>query len=136
MTEEEQIRELQALWAQCHADNDAVGWSELFAEDGKFVNPRGGEIVGRDALQAYFKERYIHPTRRTTHVFGIPVIRIDGDTAESATDYLSSSRDGDAGTVAGAIGRMHVRYKRQNGRWYFTEYRIVNHPDKLPRIDR
>jgi ketosteroid isomerase-like protein len=136
MTDEDQIRELQALWGQRHADRDAARWSELWIEGGKFINPRGGEVVGREALQAYFKDRYLSSERRTTHVFGLPVIRIEGDTAVSATDYLSSSRDGDGATVAGAIGRMFVRYVRQGGKWYFSEYRIVNHPDPLPSADR
>ncbi len=135
MTDEEQIRELQALWGQRHADRDAVGWSELWTEDGTFVNPRGEAITGRAVLQEYFTQRYLATERRAIHTFGIPVIRVSGSTAVCATDYVSTSRDGDNAPVVGAIGRMYVHLVKQDGTWLFSEYRIVNHPDPLPSAD-
>jgi uncharacterized protein (TIGR02246 family) len=138
MTDEDQIREMQALWAQRHADKDAGRWADLFAEDGKYMNPRGGVYVGRQAIREYFVDRFLPggvSDRRSTHTFGPPVIRVTGDTAVSATDYTSCSLDPEKGLVVGAIGRMFCHLKKQNGRWYFSEYRIVNHPDPLPSAD-
>jgi uncharacterized protein (TIGR02246 family) len=135
MTDEDQIRELQALWGQRHADRDPVGWSELWTEDGTFINPRGEAIKGRNALQRYFSERYLAGERRAIHTFGIPVIRVTDDTAVSATDYVSTSSQGDGAPVVGAIGRMYVRLVKHDGKWHFSEYRIVNHPNQLPSAD-
>jgi uncharacterized protein (TIGR02246 family) len=136
MTDEDQIRELQALWGQRHADRDPVGWSDLWTEDGTFVNPRGEAITGRKALREYFTQRYLANERRAIHTFGIPVIRVSGTTAVSATDYVSTSRDADGTSVVGAIGRMYIHLVKQDGKWLFAEYRIVNHPDPLPSADR
>jgi uncharacterized protein (TIGR02246 family) len=136
MTNEDEIRELQSRWGQRHAEKDVDGWLALFAEDGKYINPRGGEIVGRAALRDYFTERFIGSERNSTHVFGFPIVRVDGDRAELSTDYISCHRDGDKAGTVGQFGCVINRLVRTGGQWYIAEYRIVNHPDPLPAIDK
>jgi uncharacterized protein (TIGR02246 family) len=136
VTDEEQVRQLLALWGQRHADKDAAGWSQLFAEDGVYVTPRGDRIVGRAAIQQYAEERYGSSRRHFTHLFGAMDIRVDGDAAESTVDYASCQRDPEANAVLGSLGRHYHRLVRQAGRWLYAEYRIVNVPDRLPSLDR
>ncbi len=136
MTDEEQIREMQGLWAQRRSDRDVDAFAALFSEDGKFVNPRGGEYLGRAAIHAYFSERYgARSDWYVTHVFGPVIVRVHGDTAESTADYLAVEREGSEGSwKLGASGRMYARLVRKDGRWLYAEYRIVNPPDRLPVI--
>jgi uncharacterized protein (TIGR02246 family) len=128
MTDEDQIREMQALWGQLHADKNADGWSQLWTEDGKYVNPRREEYIGRAAIRQYLVDRYAShpPDRYIRHVFGLPVIRVTGDTAEMSADYASCQCNGTQPAFSGTIGRHYSRLVRREGRWSFTEYRIVN----------
>ena len=57
MTDEDQLREMQALWAQLNDDKDIEGWTTLYAADGKFVNARGTEFVGHDAIRKNLADR-------------------------------------------------------------------------------
>ncbi len=128
MTDEDQIREMQALWGQHHADKDAEAWSQLWTEDGLYVNPRHQEVVGRAGLAKYLTEFYagLPADRYIRHVFGLPVINVEGDTAEFSADYASCQCNGTQPAFIGAIGRHQSRLVRRNGRWFFSEYRIVN----------
>ena len=136
MTDEEQIREMQAIWAERRSDLDIEGLSDMFCEDGRFINPRGGEFVGRAAIRTYFTERYSARTDwYVTHVFGPVIVRVNGDTAESTADYLACERKGAEGAwKLGASGRMHARLVRRAGGWLYAEYRIVNPPTPLPKL--
>ena len=128
MSDEEQIRAMQALWGQRHADRDAEGWSQLFTENGTYINPRRQSFVGRAAIRAYLEERYAgHAAdRHIRHVFGEPLISIQADIAEMSADYASIQCNGAEPAFIGAMGRHSSRLIRQDGRWLFEEYRIVN----------
>lgn len=128
MSDEEQIRTMQALWGQLHADRDAVGWSQLFTDNGTYINPLRQEFVGRAAIRAYLEERYAGhgADRHIRHVFGEPLITIRGDTAELSADYASIQCNGAEPAFIGAMGRHWSRLVRQDGHWLFEEYRIVN----------
>ncbi len=45
MTDEDQIRELQARWAECDADQDADGLTRLFVEESLV---RGAALASQD----------------------------------------------------------------------------------------
>ena len=137
MTDEEQIREMQALWGQRDSERDFDGWSQLYTEDGKYINPRGQEFVGRAALKQNIADRYASRPegQRTVHVFGPPIVRVHGDVAESATDYVVLLRENNT-TTPGATGRHYARLVRRGSGWLFTEYRIINVPDDLPPAPR
>ncbi len=121
MDDRDEITELQALWAERDADADAVGWSELFASDGRYISARG-EFVGRDAIRRSIEERTARnpPDRRTMHIFGPPVIRIAGDTADSVFAYVAYGRVGDGPWEIMTVGRFHNQLVRQDGRWLFV----------------
>ena len=121
-SDEEKIRQMQALWSEKDADKDAVGLSELYAENGKYVSRRG-ELVGRDAIRQDLENRTANSpaNRRTMHLFGPPVISIDGDSAESVSAYVAYGRLGDDPWAVMTIGRFHCKLARQGDQWLFTE---------------
>jgi uncharacterized protein (TIGR02246 family) len=127
-TDEQQVREMLARWGQLHADKDADRWSQLWTEDGTYVNPRRDVFAGRAAIRQYLVDRYtVHPPDRyIRHIFSVPIVRVDGDTAEISADYASLQCDGNKPAFIGAIGRHHATLIRRDGGWLFTEYRIVN----------
>lgn len=127
-SDEQQVREMLALWGQRHADKDADGWSQLWTEDGAYVNPRRDVFAGRAAIRQYLVDRYTAhpPDRYIRHIFSVPIVRLDGDRAEVSADYASLQCDGSKPAFIGAIGRHHASLIRRDGGWLFTEYRIVN----------
>ncbi len=128
----EQIREMYALWAERDHNKDATGWSQLFTEDAKYINPRGFEFVGRVAIEKNLHDRNTarSPEWQVVHVFGPVVVTLHGDTAEAYAEYVACARHHiDNPWTIGAVGRHHSRLVRRDGKWLFTEYRIVNPPD-------
>jgi 3-phenylpropionate/cinnamic acid dioxygenase small subunit len=95
VNDEEQIRQLLAVYAQRTDDGDVVGKSALFAEDARYF-PTTGEFVGRGAILDELARRQAirPPDRHSKHVCGNSVITIDGDTAEASTDYVVYQRSG------------------------------------------
>jgi hypothetical protein len=122
MKDEELIRQMMAFWSEKDADKDAVGLSELYTENGKYVSRRG-ELVGRAAIREDLEHRtaIAPPNRHTMHLFGPAVIKIDGDQAESVSAYAAYGRIGDDPWAIMTIGRFHCRLERQAGRWLFSE---------------
>jgi uncharacterized protein (TIGR02246 family) len=145
MSDEDQIRERQALWAQYEADNNADAWSELFTEDARYIRPNGLETVGRQAIRdSMISRRGGRPaTRHTAHVLGPAVIRVHGDTAESATDFVAYGRDSiETSWEIIAVGRLNNRLVKRDGEWYFSEMSNRGYflgsppPDRLPTLSR
>jgi ketosteroid isomerase-like protein len=128
MTDEDQLREMQALWGQYHADKNMDAWGNLFTEDALFVNPRRVEVIGRATITKYMTDINANhpPDRYIRHVFSVPVIKVTGDSAEMSADYASCQCIGAQPAFIGAIGRHISRLVRRDGRWLFSEYRIVN----------
>ena len=121
MSDRDEICELQALWAERDSDADAVGWSELFTEGGRYISGRG-EFVGRAAIRQSIEERTARnpPNRRTMHIFGPPVIKVENDSAEAVFAYVAYGRVGDGPWEVMTIGRFHNQLLRQEGRWLFV----------------
>src|SRR5579864_2068613 len=96
MTDEDQIRQMQALWAERDADKDAEGWSQLFTHDGRAISGRG-ESVGRAAIKKNLEDRTAlnPPDRRTMHIFRPSVITVDGRAAEARCAYVAYGRIGE-----------------------------------------
>jgi hypothetical protein len=119
-----QIQELLALWAQYESDKDTTAWSELFAENARYIRPNGVAAEGRAAIKQLREERNARrpATQHTAHICGPSVIRVTGDTAESATDYIAYARPtADVPWNIVALGRLHTHLVRQSGRWYLQE---------------
>jgi 3-phenylpropionate/cinnamic acid dioxygenase small subunit len=127
MTDEEQLRQLLALYVQRTDDNDAAGKSALFAEDARYF-PTTGEFVGRAAIHNELTRRQLaRPTdRRTKHLCGNSVIAVRGDTAEAATDYVVYQRSGDGPWAILVVGRYLDRFVRDGERWLYAENRPVS----------
>ncbi len=123
MTDEDQIREMHARWAECDADKDAEGLSQLFTEDGKFISGRRVEYAGRAAVRKKLEDRTARSPadRHTMHVFGPAVIKINADQAEARSAYVAYGRAGDGPWEVMTIGRFHTRLAKRNGAWLFTE---------------
>ena len=124
MSDQDQIRRLMALWAQRNDDKDGKGWSELFTEDGTFINARRIEHRGRAAIRKNLEDRTAaNPTdRHTTHMLSESVIDIDGDQARAECDYTCWVRVGDAPYHILTIGRCIGHFVRENGGWLFREF--------------
>ena len=135
MTDEDQIRELQARWAECDADQDADGLTRLFVEDGKFISGRRVEYVGRAAIHKNMQDRIARNpgNRHTIHIFGPAVIVVSSGHAESRSAYVAYGRDGDGPWEVMTAGRFHTRLVRTDGGWLFSEIdnRIIGTPTGL-----
>jgi uncharacterized protein (TIGR02246 family) len=127
MDDADEIRRMRALWAECDADKNAKGWSELFTEDGKYISRRGVS-TGRAEIQRNLEERTASnpPDRNTMHIFGPGNIRIDGDTAEAEYAYVAYGRVGDKPWEVMSIGRFYDKLVKRNGQWLFTS--VENRP--------
>ena len=98
---------------------------------------------GRAAIRQSREKRNAERSgdRHTAHLCGPSVIRVDGDTAESTTDYVAYSGAGaDKPWTIVAIGRLHGQFVRQSGLWYFSELDNRAYfwgdpaPDRLARL--
>ncbi len=126
MSDEEKIRQLLATYVQKTDDFDARGKSELFAEDGRYY-PTSGEVVGRKAIFDTVAGRVAAQPKdlHTKHLCGNSVIRISGDMAEAATDYVVYRCEGDSPWQIAQIGRYYDRFVRRGDAWFFSENRPV-----------
>jgi len=126
MNDEEQIRQLQAVYVQLTDDGDARGKSDLFAEDGRYY-PASGQVIGREEIYRTIVGRAANQPkgRHTKHMCGNSVIRVSGDTAEAATDYVVYLQSEDSPWQITQIGRYYDRFVRQGGKWFFSENRPV-----------
>jgi ketosteroid isomerase-like protein len=124
MSDEEQVRRTMVLWAHRNDDKDADGWSQLFTENGKFINARRTEFVGRAAIRKNLQDRTDNnpPDRHTTHVMGYPVVEISGDTARAEADYVCYARIGDAPEQILTVGRCIGHLERHGDSWLLSEF--------------
>jgi uncharacterized protein (TIGR02246 family) len=122
VTDEEQVRQMIALWSEADADKDPDAFAALFTEDGKYVSRRG-DSVGRAAIRKNLADRVAvnPPDRETMHLFAEAVVLVDGDTAHTRSGYVGYGRIGDAPWEFMSIGRFHTWLVRTDGKWLFTE---------------
>jgi uncharacterized protein (TIGR02246 family) len=117
--DESAIRRLLADYCHLLDDGRFDEWIELFDPDAVFV-VMGNRLRGRDELRDF-----IEPTQqesdRGRHMLSEPAIRIDGDTANAATDFVFVSR---ANAIMTA-GRYLDEMRRAPDRWRFTSREIV-----------
>jgi len=122
VTDEEQVRQMLALWSEADADKDPQAFAALFTEDGKYVSRRG-DSVGRAAIYQNLADRIAvnPPDRETMHLFAEAVVQVDGDTAHTRSGYVGYGRIGDGPWEVMSIGRFHTWLVRRNAKWLFTE---------------
>jgi len=126
MSDEEQIRQLQAVYVQRTDDGDARGKSDLFA-DRAIYYPASSEVMAREDIYNVLASRAAGQPkdRHSKHMCGNSVIRISGDAAEAATDYVVYVRVGEGAWEISQIGRYYDRFVRQGDQWFFSENRPV-----------
>jgi uncharacterized protein (TIGR02246 family) len=128
MTDEDGVRRTIALYAQCNDDQDADGFTALFAENGHFVSGNAGDVVGRPAIREWVKGTFAQkgPDGRALHLFGNPVISVQGDTANAAVDCVEYRRASpDAPWTIHHVVRYHDRFVKQGNDWLFSEITYI-----------
>jgi hypothetical protein len=116
MTDEEQIRRLQAVFCQHLDARRFEEWSETFAENGRF-----GVRTGRAAILEGIRggELARNPGLQRKHTVVNAIIDIDGERATSVSDLVMYERSGDAPWTT-RLGRYRDELERRDGRWLFT----------------
>jgi hypothetical protein len=126
MTDEDEIRDFLAVWAQRHADRDWMNWSLMFATDANYTTSEGRTFAGRAAI---YRAAGAAPSGReqpprVTYVCAPAVIRIQGKHAEAASDYVAYARSGaDSAWTIQAVGRLIHKLDRKRKGWLLTEVR-------------
>jgi uncharacterized protein (TIGR02246 family) len=122
VTDEEQVRQMLALWSEADADKDPQAFAAQFTEDRKYVSRRG-DSAGRAAIYQNLADRIAvnPPDRETMHLFAEAVVQVDGDTAHTRSGYVGYGRIGDGPWEVMSIGRFHTWLVRRDGKWLFTE---------------
>ncbi len=118
----EELTQLIARQAYLRDSNQMEEWIDAYTEDARFTGPRGTH-EGREAIYA-FAQRMRTDTWRTTHLLGVPVIEVNGDTAGATTDFVTVGPDGGDGYRIILVARYVDSFVRDGDRWRFTERRI------------
>jgi hypothetical protein len=102
--------------------------ADCFTEDARWAGGAdfGGDIVGREALARFFATP---PWNHATHLYGSPVIDVDGDTARARWRLWQVGVP--AGETAPVLLSAHTeeQYRRTSEGWLHDHVRFV-------RIDR
>ena len=120
MTDEEQIRKLQAQFCQYLDARQFKAWSETFAEDGNF-GPRKGRAAIHEGILG--GELAHNPALVRKHTVVNAVIEVDGDNATSECDLVMYDRIADSSWMT-RLGHYTDRLVRRDGRWLFAERRL------------
>jgi SnoaL-like protein len=121
LADREEIRELVATYAHRMAHGPAA--ADLFTDDGAYIN-RGtaeippNEVRGRGALERHFGDRAGWAERPLPMIHN-HLIAIEGNEARGICSV--EIRLAAKGTSIIASGYYKDRYRRENGRWKFTE---------------
>ena len=126
LEDKDAIREIMA--AYCHA-LDACRFADvanLFADDGVWTTDYG-EAKGRGAIEEML--RSVVPVKgegpQRKHYIANIIIKVDGDSAESVSDYLVVRESGpDLIPVMG--GTYKDKWVRRDGTWRFKQKELVH----------
>ena len=131
------IEDLQARYLFALDWQDADAYAAAFTVDG-VLDWTGGIIRGREAIRAESvkmranlakKEAADAPTRpsRLRRLTSAPVIRIDGDTAKSVTEWFEVDNDGKKRYPAvTGYGHFEDELRRVDGKWLISHHKIFN----------
>jgi uncharacterized protein (TIGR02246 family) len=126
LEDKDAIREVMA--AYCHA-LDACRFADvarLFAEDGVWTTDYG-EAKGRDAIEQLL--RSIVPAKgegpQRKHYITNTIIKVNGDSAESTSDYLVVRESG-ADLIPVMGGTYKDQWVRQGATWRFKRKELVH----------
>lgn len=137
LLDEAAIRNLVSLYAIARDDHDIEAVLQCFAPDGVFVS-RGREIVGHDALRAW----YLGNMRRNAFSHHIPhLCVVEIESADRASGIVTGNGEfaHPDGLILGAY-RWYDDYVKIDGRWVFArrdhKYMYAVPVEKLPDLGR
>lgn len=119
----EEIKQLKAKYCWCVDDPSKYDeFADLFAPDGKFIEPPHLEFAGREAIAGWMKNDYEPEVAWSRHFAVAPLIEIDGDTATGRWQGLLLSitkKDDGSEDMLWAAGTYEETYRRVDGTWLF-----------------
>lgn len=126
LEDRDQIKELTAryCWHVAHGEGEAV--AALFADDGVLEVTDGSfkPVKGRDELLKFYRTSVNQPEMAIPFIQN-HIIQVNGDEAEGTCGIEARfTRNGESVTAA---GYYEDRYRRENGKWRFTQRKITFH---------
>ena len=126
------LRELFDGYAHCADRRDAEGQKSLFADDSVFAVFMDGEgteatyvLTGREALTPVFED--LNRYEATTHFNGQSTIKVEGDRASGESYTIAHhvyTEDGIRKIMVASL-RYLDNFIKQDGRWYFSERKLI-----------
>lgn len=132
MTDRLMIRELIDAYARCADRRDAAGQMALFTEDTAFFVFMDSRVPdptyvlrGRDALAPVFAD--LNQYQATTHFNGQSTVSLRGDRASGESYCIAHhlTVDGDRRTMMVASIRYLDQFVKHDGRWLFSERKLM-----------
>jgi len=117
------IRELLHLYCFCMDEGRFAGLSELFAPDGEWIAPYH-QACGPAEIAAWLAQSVPASPRRMHYVMN-SIIRVDGATAETRSNYLVMV-EGPAGPVPSVCGTYADRLVKLDGEWRFQRRELIH----------
>ena len=126
MAPDEEVRRVLARQRQCWDERDSGGFGQLYADNGRFCPPEGGEYVGRSAITKYQDDflATVRPDRRSCHSDGDYTVTITGDEAHALGEGAVLERFGDGPWRIRGINRYDNRLTRQSGEWLLADVMV------------
>jgi hypothetical protein len=130
------IEDLMARYLFALDYNDLDSFIDMFTDDAEFEFARG-RIAGRDNILAAVKgfkvrigELYKDEDGNAAvlrHVLAHTAIRVEGDKAWTRAQWFEMANDGPGKSLKmGTFGIYEDQLRRVDGRWLFSERRILN----------
>jgi uncharacterized protein (TIGR02246 family) len=130
------IEDLMARYLFALDYNDLDSFIEMFTDDAEFDFARG-RVAGKDNILAAVKsfkarigEHYRDEDGNPAvlrHVLAHTAIRVDGDRAWTRAQWFEMANDGPGKSLKmGTFGIYEDRLRKVDGRWLFSERRILN----------
>jgi uncharacterized protein (TIGR02246 family) len=100
----------------------------LFTADCTFVPPSGEPILGREAIETYYRARFADARRRTSHQWANLQVLPDGENRAGAEAVMTTYAFEPTVSESHAqlrVGRVHAQCESdQDGLWRFAEHRF------------
>ena len=130
------IEDLMARYLFALDYNDLDSFIAMFTDDAEFEFARG-RVAGKDNILAavqgfkkrigeHYKDEDGNPAV-LRHVLAHTAIRVEGDKAWTRAQWFEMANDGPGKSLKmGTFGIYEDRLRKVDGRWLFTERRILN----------
>ena len=130
VTEAELMQAATKLGQQYDSDynsKNAAALAALYSSDGMLASPSGPVIRGRDALKAYYADRFAAGAR--DHAIKVEEVHVQGDGGYGLAQF-SVAAPSAGGAPHKVAGRIVAVYRREPGGWRFrlVEASVVPEP--------